>query len=624
MANHEMNMTFKAKSDMANKGIQETIQNMKALGREIISVQTKLKPNGNTSYVVQYKNALDRVTETYKRLEDGTVALAKSTSTSLKKGFDAGRLLWYFNILRGVLNRFKSIEQSAIDFNETIEKFNVSFGNSVTQATKFQNIISETFGTSRADMMNYQSNFRNVMAGLGDISSKTAEKISESLTKMSLDYSSLFNVSQDAAANKIQAALVGQIMPVRRESGYDVSKNAVNQRASELGIERTYAQLTETEKRLIRIMLLMDQMKNTGAFEDLARTVESPSNQIKILKNQLQELGIWLGNVFMGTIGAILPYINGFVMALKELIKMFAIFVGYKPIAAGEGEALQVAEQAAGGVSDNLGSAAGKAKELKKQLQGFDELNIINTPKDTSGGGGGGGGAPIGIDPAILGALSEYDSLMDGVRMKATEIRDKIMEWLGFIKNINPLTGEISWELQDGYTNFEKILDVVGQIGRGILAWKVSDKVLSFIQKLGFLENVNTGRLALGLGLTVTGIFAEYNGIKHILNGDVDMFTLLETLLGGATTTFGVVSMLRATKWGKSLKGKQWTIGIGVTLAIASISVLLDGIEKGDIMQQILSGLGLAASGAMIGHSVGEVPRSSNRIYYWINSNSCN
>ena len=242
MANHEMSMAFKTKADDANKSIQQTIENMKALGREIISVQTKLKPNGSTSYVVQYKNALDRVTETYKRLEDGTVKLAKSTSTSLKKGFDTGRLLWYYNILRGVLNRFKSIEQSAIDFNETIEKFNVSMGSSVTQASKFQNIISETFGTSRADMMNYQSNFRNVMAGLGDISSKTAEKISESLTKMSLDYSSLFNVSQDTAANKVQAALVGQIMPVRRESGKKKKKNAVNQRATELGLDRTYAQ----------------------------------------------------------------------------------------------------------------------------------------------------------------------------------------------------------------------------------------------------------------------------------------------------------------------------------------------------------------------------------------------
>ena len=182
----------------------------------------------------------------------------------------------------------------------------------------------------------------------------------------------------------------------------------------------------------------------------------------------------------------------------------------------------------------------------------------------------------------------------------------KQKQFLGFIKKINPLTGDISWELQDGYTNFEKILDVVKQIGAGILAWKVSDKVFSFIQKLGFWENVNTGRLALGLGLTITGIFAEYNGIKHMLNGDVDMFTLLETLLGGATTSVGIVSMLRATKWGKELKlGQQLKIATGVTLAIASFTVLTEGLEKNDLMQQLLGSLGLIGSSALAGSSFG-------------------
>lgn len=283
MAKHNLSFTLSAKN-IANKTIDDEIKKLKEAGNEILSFQKKMNSAGKKNFIVQYSDGIKRITETYNE----TGQIIKGTATALKKGFDAGRLLWYFNILRGVLNRFKSIETAAIDFNETIEKFNVSFGNSVTEATKFQNIISETFGTSRADMMNYQSNFRNVMAGLGDISSKTAERISESLTKMSLDYSSLFNVSQSTAANKIQAALVGQIMPIRRESGYDVSKNAVSQRASELGIERTYAQLTETEKRLIRIMLLMDQMKNTGAFEDLARTITD--NLVAKVRNHFRKL----------------------------------------------------------------------------------------------------------------------------------------------------------------------------------------------------------------------------------------------------------------------------------------------------------------------------------------------
>lgn len=194
--------------------------------------------------------------------------------------------------------------------------------------------------------------------------------------------------------SRIQSALVGSVKPIRNDAGYDITEATIGMKAQELGLETSVRNLNQMEKRILRIIVLMDQMRNTGAMQDLARTIEQPANQIKVLKQQVQELGIWLGNVFIGTIGAILPYINGFVMALVAMAKTLASFVGFKSSGKrpteGLSEDLSGASIGAGGVASGLGKAAANAKELKKTLMGFDVLNVIQTPTESTSSGGGG------------------------------------------------------------------------------------------------------------------------------------------------------------------------------------------------------------------------------------------
>lgn len=545
MALHSFSTMISLYAKSSKTEIDSVIKGLKAAGNEITSIQQKINKAGKTNYTLQYTDGLKKVTETFN--ENGKAI--KSTSTLVKQGFDTGKLIFYGNILRGIANRFKDIANEAINFNETTEKFNVSMGQSVVAATKFQNRISEQFGTSRAEMMNYQSNFKNIMAGLGDMSSEQAEKVSEALTQMSLDYSSLFNVSQSSASNKIQAALTGQIMPVRRESGYDVSKNAVMQKAKDLGIERTYNTLTETEKRLIRIMLLMEQMKRTGAFEDLSRTIESPSNQLKVLQNQLQELKVWIGNVFIGAISTVLPYVNAFVMVIKELVKALAVLVGFEPIATGTDDILQEATDATADIGTNIGGATKQAKELRRQLQGFDVLNVIKTPSESSGGGGGGGVG--GIDPRILDAFGQYNDYLSNAHMKATDIRDAIMDWLGFTKQVDEVTGEVTWKLKDGYTRIEKIKDILGTIGGILLGYKIGKDVLNFANMFLGDKALSAGDIwlkAAGVGLIVGGVYLLYQGIKTMLKDKkMTAQSFLELLGGGALVSSGAALMFKST-----------------------------------------------------------------------------
>lgn len=256
----------------------------------------------------------------------------------------------------------------------------------------------------------------------------------------------------------------------------------------------------------------------------------------------------------MGTIGAILPYINGFVMALKEIIKLFAFFVGFTMPSAGTAEFFEDVEDYSIGIGDGIGAAANNAKELKKQLQGFDTLNVITTPTQSSGGGGGGGAGLDTVSPALLDALGEYDSMMENVRMKATDIRDSLLQWLGLYSD----DGGITWHLKEGYTNLEKIWDVLKLIGITIAGYKISKGVLDFLNLLsgGVLDAKDIQTSAISIGIVISGFYFMYEGVKTAIDeGGFNLESLLKLAGGSGLTVMGM--------------GKLLKIGFATSLSIA-------------------------------------------------------
>ena len=400
---------------------------------------------------------------------------SKKASSSLKKFFTLGKLYVFLNYTKRMAQSLARTIQNAIDYIETLNKFRVSFGDMANKATKFQNKMSEAFGLAQIDLMNYQANFNNIIKGLGNIDVEVAYNMSETLTKMAVDFASLFNVSIDSAMTKFQSALTQQVRPIRSVSGFDITTPTLQSVLNSLGVtDRTVSQLSQVEKRLLIIIALQRQMKTVGAMTDFARTIEQPANQLKILSQQLKETGIAIGNFALRFIAPAIKYVLGFVMAIKALIKtLYALL----PVAEYEQQAdpLSDFEVSADDATDAVGKTTKAVKDLKKATTGIDELNIIQQPDDTSSGGGGTGGVSGAIDPRILEGLQEYESGMENVRMKATAIRDRIMQWLGYTKEVNDETGEVTWKLQEGsrmgkviawisQINFEPLLTSLGKL----------------------------------------------------------------------------------------------------------------------------------------------------------------
>lgn len=433
-------------------------------------------------------NVTDEIKKFHKEMEKAKIKTeelgqkANKTGSKLKSMFTVGNMIYLFNMSKRFFDFINNSIQSAIDFREVENKFSAAMGNMRQEAIKFSNQVNESFGLALQDVMEAQSTFKNMLSAIKGLTGETSTWLSNVLMEMSVDFSSLYNTSIESAITKMQAALSRQVRPIRSVSGMDITQNVLGASLQQLGIyDRTVSQLSEMEKRLLIIYTLQQQMGNSGALGDYALTIESTANQLRILKQQIKEVGQWLGAVFENTLGRILPYINAFTMVIKELIKAFAILIGYEMPNSDRTNIFDMMDDTAEDFGITLGSGIDKAaKKVKNLLAPFDKVNVIAKPEESSSSSGDAGGLG-GIDPRILDALKQYESSLEGVRMKATQIRDRIMEWLGFTKIVDEETGEITWKLKDGYTNLEKIRDIIIAIGTAL----VGAKIYSTLQGIG-------------------------------------------------------------------------------------------------------------------------------------------
>lgn len=420
----------------------------------------------------QLQNALDRVTKMMNRLDQVATKLqsrfkktttetnktttatkklgtqAKNTSSKLKKmetklkdSASAANLLK--GAFRGIASVISSISlsklladavENSVAYVETLNLFNVALGDLTTKATKFTNVMAEQLGLDPETIMRAVGTYQNLAQSMG-MAAETAYLMATNFAKLGVDLSSLWNTTSEQSLQALESGMVGLSKPIRAY-GVDITIAALRQEALALGINKSIDSLSRANKLGLIYITVMNRA--TSSMGDFARTIESPANQLRILQEQFKILSRAIGDFFLGTISKVLPYLNGIVMALSAILRTFATLMGIK---IGDFGA------SVGGVSDAVGdigdSATESAKAMKNLVAPFDELNILS--EDLSSGSGAGGGISMEMDPAILNAMKEYDNLMEKIQMKANKIRDYIMETLGFTKQINKETGEITW-----------------------------------------------------------------------------------------------------------------------------------------------------------------------------------
>ena len=517
-------------------------------------------------------------------------------STKSDKAFSTLKKLFTFAGAKKIGQIAVDWTEKSMDYSEALNLFNVILDDSTTKATKFQNVMNEAFGTNMTDTLTRQGLFQSMAENMG-IASDYAYIMSENTTKLVNDISSLYNKKESTVSEALRAGIyAGQTKPLR-SFGMDITEKTLQPELERLGIDRTVRDLNQAEKQLLRYISVLRQSQD--AHGDWANTIEAPANQLKIFSNQLTEAQRALSNLFIGTFAKILPYANAILMVVEEVANAIATMFGIE--ISDYNSSIASAEDAYVELGESIDDDIDKAKKLTKQMLSFDQTHNINENNNSSNGDISGG-----IDQRLLDAITGYDNGMEKVRMKAVEIRDKIMEWLGFTKETDFLTGDVSFK----YTGINKLLKNVVN---------------------GFGKLSTQGKILVGIGLSAL-IINLFNGTKKLVTvlGGQGLVKIVKSLLTPVKTLYNSLDKVNSSnknlttglsegisKWSSSLtmldRFKVALVGIlGLTTSLSGMksameSVADEGWNLGNSLMTVASGLGAVASGAYIGSMFGPI-----------------
>lgn len=336
-----------------------------------------------------------------------------------------------------ISSAFSFFYDESAEYIEQLNLFNVAMGSASQSASAFAQKVSDAMGIDPGKWMEYQGTLNMMIEGFG-VASDKAQIMSQNLTQLSYDYSSLMNVDVSTAFDKIQSAMSGQIKGLK-EYGNNVSVAMVKQTGLKYGLQGNVSTWDQNTQAIMRYITIMNNASKVDVFNDMARTINTPSNAVRILAQQFKVLRRAIGNIASVFATAVIPYIQ----VAVELLNKFANFVAglfgfklptidYSGLEKGSGAMDDMADSAKDAGS-SVGGATKKVKDLKKELQtlGFDELNILNSPKndsDSGGSGGGGGSGGVGGGGGIGDIdLPQYDFLK-GLKKDTDEIEKKLKE----------------------------------------------------------------------------------------------------------------------------------------------------------------------------------------------------
>ena len=237
--------------------------------------------NLKSKTITKATNELKKANIESRQLDKNT----RNIANNFNKFLNVGQIYFLYNYSKRIIGGIAKMVGYASDYIEILNKFQVSFGELYDENLKSINQLAQAFGFSTNTLLDYTATFNNMLQSLGNLSRETNAMISQTLTRMAIDYSSLFNVSIERAMEAFQSAIAGNIRTLRNVSGFDVSEITIFGIYQELGGTRTMRQLNQLEKRLLRIIAIQRQMGSTGALGDYARTINCGFD--KKLSNEL-------------------------------------------------------------------------------------------------------------------------------------------------------------------------------------------------------------------------------------------------------------------------------------------------------------------------------------------------
>lgn len=351
----------------------------------------------------QVKNATAKVREQSNSIGSAFGKLAKFTGFAIlgKKLLDVGMYS----------------AQTALEVSASMNQIKRQMGESSQSFLKWVNDNANAMNMGVGEATNYGAVYSNLFSGFikdtNKLSAYTAKMLQTSAVVAEGSGRTITDVME-----RIRSGLLGNTEAIE-DLGINVNVAMIKSTEAfkKFANGQTWEQLDFQTQQQIRLMAILEQA--TAKYGDTLSN--SVNGSISLFKSLMKDSALNLGNAMLPIINAIMPVLNSFAMVLKNVTAKLAEFIALmfnkkatvkdgiggavgdmgnamKDAAGGAGDladAVDDAGDSAGGLADNLGDSAKNAKKAAKELlglMGFDEINILQKPKDDDAGGSGGGG----------------------------------------------------------------------------------------------------------------------------------------------------------------------------------------------------------------------------------------
>ncbi len=477
-----------AKLANAGKRVGETVANLDKLGNGVMNLLKKLQNapqiNSNVANTIQGLGNLassgsristvsDRASTSTKKLGNALSSLKDKLKSAHKssKGFVSSIGMFYakfFLVIRAV-KKFGQAIGSAQDYIEEFNYFSVAldkvgkdsanqfkkagynsaeeyagsfrkrFGKLQKQLTGYKvdtntgdatNTFSHNLGLDLTEVMNYNAAIAQITNSAGMLG-ETSIDSAKALTMLSADWASLANLDTADVMQNFQSGLVGQSRALYKY-GIDITSAGLAQTAMNHGVTESIKNLSQQSKMQLRVLTMLEQSK--VAYADLARTINQPANQLRMLQAGFKKLSLTIGSLFMPIVQKLYPYMNAMVMVLQDFAQWVAKLAGIKlgdtdgsrktPEVPDYSDAADDTDK----VAKNMDKTAKKTKKAADNLQGFDIVNKLQDNSDSDSDDD--KNANIDLSKDISDALKNYEKIWDNAfksnQNKAVELYKKM------------------------------------------------------------------------------------------------------------------------------------------------------------------------------------------------------
>ena len=489
-----------------------------------------------------------------------------------------------FSMIHGVQDAFARLMDDAIQWDGIQFRFGRAFGEDADMVLEYAQKVSDELKINMQQFMQYSSLYGSLLSGFG-MAQEQVTTISIGLTELSYDiwaaYNDRYRTLEDAS-EAVRSAITGEIEPIRN-AGIALTEASMQEYLDSIGMAHvSLEKLTEAQKSEVRYAAMVKSAMQQGIVGTYAREMNTAEGAVRTLTQQLKTLGQALGSLFLPILQAVLPWISAFVDLITDAIKAIAAFfgikfqeikwgdpTGMKQTADGMGQTADGANSTA----DALGDAAKNAKAMRDYTMGFDELNVIEPPSDSSGGAGAGagagdvGGGSLGLDLDTLWDEAVFASASKQIDELKQKIKDFYEEW--------------RWQIE--------------AIGAGTMLMTLGKMVEKLkeagIFSGGFLKNMNT---ISKVGLSAVVITLQWTLMDQFLENFIQEGSWAEFIKAAVTAALGTWAL--GAMWGPT----GVIIGLGITAAVSLGATFEDGSV--DSIEEVVTGLtGLAAVAGAVG-----------------------